>query len=176
MTNQTIKKLKIPANNLPPVSSVTQGYSLRYRIISSDKNRTSHWSPVYLIVPDQTFVSGNIEFYKAGNIASLVWDSVTVTNIDGDITYTIGKAAEYDIWVRWGHNNNTGDWLYKERLLTTSVSLPIPSTWTIGGVVQGTVPNRLSIEVYLTGSPIARSDGAAGTPFLKVYRLLNQTV
>jgi hypothetical protein len=34
----------------------------------------------------------------------------------------------------------------------------------------------MSIEVYLTGYPIERADGAAGTPFLKVYRLLNQTV
>jgi hypothetical protein len=66
--------------------------------------------------------------------------------------------------------------LYKERLLTTSLSIPIPSEYTVGGVVQPSAPNRLSVEIYLTGSPIARADGAAGTPFLKVYRLLNETV
>ena len=59
---------------------------------------------------------------------------------------------------------------------TTSLSLPIPSTWTIGGVVQPTTPNRMSIEIYLKGEPVERADGAPGTPFLKVYRLLNETV
>jgi hypothetical protein len=34
----------------------------------------------------------------------------------------------------------------------------------------------MSVEVYLPGNPIERGVGAAGTPFLKVYRLLNQTV
>jgi hypothetical protein len=176
MSNQTIKKFKTPANDLPPVNSITEGYSLRYRIVSSDKNRTSHWSPVYLILPDQTFVPGTIEFNKAGSIASLVWDAVTITKIEDAVTYTIGKAAEYDVWVRWDRGGGNGDWLYKERLLTTSLSIPIPSEYTVGGVVQPSAPNRLSVEIYLTGSPIARADGAAGTPFLKVYRLLNETV
>jgi hypothetical protein len=176
MTNETVKKFRTPANNLPPINSITEGYSLRYRIVSSDKNRTSHWSPVYLIQPDQTFVPGAIFFNKAGSIASVVWDSVTITKIDSGNTYAIGKASEYDVWVRWDRGGGNGDWLYKERLLTTSLSIPIPSVYTVGGVTQPSPPNRLSIEIYLSGSPIARSDGAAGTPFLKVYRLLNETV
>jgi hypothetical protein len=56
------------------------------------------------------------------------------------------------------------------------LSIPVPSTYTVNGVVQPSPPNRMSVEVYLPGYPIQRSDGAAGTPFLKVYRLLNQTV
>jgi len=55
------------------------------------------------------------------------------------------------------------------------MSLPIPNTWTIDGVVQPTSPNRMSIEIYLKGQPITRADGPVGTPFLKVYRLLNET-
>ena len=175
MANETIKKFRLSTTDLPPISSVTEGYSLRYRIVSSDNNRTSHWSPIYLVLPDYTFLSGNIEFHKAGNIASLVWDSVTLNKVDGDKTYFIRKELQYDVWVRWDRGDN-GDWLYKERLSTTSLSIPVPSTYTIGGVVQPSAPNRMSIEVYLPGYPIERSDGAAGTPFLKVYRLLNQTV
>jgi len=34
----------------------------------------------------------------------------------------------------------------------------------------------MSIEIYLKGEPVERADGAPGTPFLKVYRLLNETV
>jgi hypothetical protein len=177
MANQeTIKKFSTPADNMPPISSETQGYSVRYRIISSDKNRTSHWSPVYLIQPGYTFVPGNIEFYKAGNIASIVWDSVEVTKVEGATTYSITKTHEYDIWVRWDRGSGDGDWLYKERIDTTSLSLPVPATWTINGVVQPTSPNRMSIEIYLKGEPVERGDGPVGTPFLKVYLLTNQTV
>lgn len=175
-TQETIKKFKTPIENLPPLSSVTEGYSVRYRVVSSDKNRTSHWSPVYLLQPGYTFVAGSIAFHKAGSIASIVWDSVEVTKIYESKTYSITKTHEYDIWVRWDRGGNNGDWLYKERIDTTSVSMPIPNTWTINGVVQPTNPNRMSIEIYLKGDPIERADGAPGTPFLKVYRLLNETV
>jgi hypothetical protein len=175
MANEVIKKFRIPTTDLPPISSVTEGYSLRYRIISSDKNRTSHWSPIYLVLPDYTFITGVIVFNKAGSIASLVWDSVTLNKVDGDNTYFIRKESQYDVWLRWDRGDG-GDWLYKERLSTTSLSIPIPSQYTINNVVQPSAPNRLSVEIYLPGFPIERADGAAGTPFLKVYRLLNQTV
>jgi hypothetical protein len=47
MPDANIKKIRIPKSSLPPVDSDTLGYNLRYRIISEDKNRTSHWSPFY---------------------------------------------------------------------------------------------------------------------------------
>lgn len=176
MANEIIKKFKVSIDNMPPINSLTEGYSVRYRIVSSDRNRTSHWSPVYLLEPAFTFVPGAIAFHKAGNIGSIVWDSVEVTKVVSGNTYSITKSHEYDIWVRWDRGGGDGDWLYKERIDTTSLSLPIPTTWTINGVIQPTTPNRLSIEIYLKGDPVERSDGAAGTPFLKVYRLLNETV
>ena len=175
-TSETIKKFKTSPTNLPAIDSNTEGYSVRYRIISSDRNRTSHWSPVYLIQPGYTFVPGNIVFNKAGSIATIVWDAVEVTKVDGGNTYSITKTHEYDIWVRWDRGGGNGDWLYKERIDTTSLALPIPNTWTINGVIQPTTPNRMSIEIYLKGEPVERADGAPGTPFLKVYRLLNETV
>jgi hypothetical protein len=176
MANETIKKLKIPYSELPAINSENEGYYIRYRIVSSDRNRLSHWSPVYLIQPDYTLVPGSIVFNKAGSIATIVWDSVEITKIYDGTTYSITKSHEYDIWVRWDRGGGNGDWLYKERIDTTSLSMPIPNTWTIDGVVQGTNPNKMSVEIYLKGTPIVRSDGPAGTPFLKVYRLLNETV
>lgn len=176
MADETIKKFTVPFREMPPINSNTQGYSVRYRIISADKNRTSHWSPVYLVEPGYTYLPGSIAFNKSGNIATLVWDSVTIEKISGLDTYEISKAFDYDLWVRWDRGGGDGDWLYKERISTTSLSLPIPTTWTIGGVVQPTNPNRLSVEIYLKGYPVERADGPVGTPFLKVYRLLNETV
>lgn len=176
MASETIKKFITSISNMPPINSDTEGYSVRYRVVSSDKNRTSHWSPVYLLQPGYTFVPGSIVFNKAGSIATVVWDSVEITKVYEGSTYSITKNHEYDIWVRWDRGGGNGDWLYKERIDTTSLSIPIPNTWTINGVVQPNNPNRMSIEIYLKGDPIERADGAVGTPFLKVYILTNQTV
>jgi hypothetical protein len=42
------KILRIPRNQLPPVES-DNVYSVRFRVISEDKNRLSHWSPIFVI-------------------------------------------------------------------------------------------------------------------------------
>ena len=47
MADANIKKLRILKSSLPPVDHDTEKYNLRYRVISEDKNRTSHWSPIY---------------------------------------------------------------------------------------------------------------------------------
>ena len=249
MADANIKKVRVPYENLPPINSVTEGYSVRYRILAEDKNRASHWSPVYLIQPDYTYIPGKIEFNSGNQIASFTWDPVivlknikivqditnkyfsadivplttsgahymnvddwvTVEGVDatfngtykisavttdtfsyykdnGNIASTpvipngtyktnalISNATGYDIWIR-RDRNDAGDWIYKERIETSAVSFPHATTYTKNGAIQPQAPNRVSIEVYLKGYPIARSDGAPGTPFLKVYRLLNETI
>lgn len=171
MSDSGIKKAIVSILNMPPIDSQDEGYWVRYRIISDDRNRTSSWSPILLIKPEYTFVSGNIAFTKNNSIASTVWDSVTINKVTDDETYFIRKAVEYDIWVRWDRGDGSGDWIYKERIEGTSVSFPIPLTYTINGVVQPNSPNRLSIEVYLKGYPVSRD-----STFLKVYELTNETV
>lgn len=252
MADAGIKKYRQSPADLPPISSIDQGYTVRYRIISEDRNRLSHWSPVYLIVPNFTYVPGQINFTSSNQIASFTWDAVpilkdtkTVQSIDnkeltsdlatlstngahymsvgdwvtvegvdstfngtykisavttdtfsyykdnGNIVSTpvspegtyktnslIRTSLEYDIWVRWDRNDG-GDWLYKERIESTNISLPHPSTYTINGAIQPSAPNRVSIEVYLIGEPVQRGDGTpldTGTPFLKMYQVLNETI
>lgn len=247
-----IKKAKVPYADIPPISSETQGYSIRYRVVSEDKNRVSHWSPLYLLKPEYTFVPGSIKFSSGSQVANITWDAVpvlkdtatiqqisnkvlssdiatlttsgahymkigdwvTASGVDatfngtyqltavtantfsyhkdvGNVASTavsplgtykrnseISKTHEYDIWVRWDRNDG-GDWVYKQRIDGTNISFPHQSTYTINNVVQASAPNRLSVEVFLKGYPITRGDGvplASGTPFLKVYRLLNETI
>jgi len=43
-----VKKAIIQKESLPPIDSSSAGYVVRYRIISEDKNRTSHWSPIFV--------------------------------------------------------------------------------------------------------------------------------
>lgn len=55
MADKNIKKSTILKKNLPDFSGETGKYKLRYRIISEDRNRTSHWSKVHeLTVPSVT--------------------------------------------------------------------------------------------------------------------------
>lgn len=48
MANQKNKKVKIFKKDLPAVNSNNQ-YYVRYRIISEDKNKISHWSPIFKV-------------------------------------------------------------------------------------------------------------------------------
>jgi hypothetical protein len=65
------KFLRIPRNQLPPVES-DNVYSVRFRIVSEDKNRLSHWSPVF-IVDSVAPVSVSGEVVVNGPIITAVW-------------------------------------------------------------------------------------------------------
>ena len=55
MADKNIKKSTIPKKNLPEFSGKTGKYEVRYRVISEDRNRTSHWSKIHsLSVPAVT--------------------------------------------------------------------------------------------------------------------------
>ncbi len=47
MADANIKKTRILKSALPPIDHNTLKYNTRYRVISEDRNRTSHWSPIY---------------------------------------------------------------------------------------------------------------------------------
>lgn len=252
MADSGIKQFRVPISDMPPINSLTEGYSLRYRIVSDDKNRLSHWSPTYIIKPEYTFVPGIVHFSKNADVVNIDWDSiiilkniktisnivsksitsdlatlttsaahymsvgdwVTIENVDltfngtyqitnvttntfsyykdngnipttpvspsGDYTVNtlITRSSQYDIWIRWDRAD-AGDWLYKERINTTSISFPVPPIYTKNGAKQPSQPNHFSIEIYLDGYPVQRADGVPlqpGSPFLKVYQLLNETV
>lgn len=160
MSNEVIKKARILENNLPAINSVTEGYEVRYRIISEDKNRTSHWSPIFLVKPTFTYVSGTIHHTKAGDVSTVAWNSVEIKKG----STLIKEALSYDVWVRWDRGDS-GDWSYRSRVNTSSISLITPSTYTKNGIVQGSAPNKLSVEIYLKGFPISRD-----TTFLRVYQ------
>jgi hypothetical protein len=152
MAIENIKKVRIDQTNLPTINSITEKYDVRYRIISEDRNRTSHWSPVITIDPQYTYVPGNITIVSSG-ITTVAWDTVTI-KIG---TQVIRQAQDYDIWVKWSKAAGTGDWNYVQRISGNSISLVHPTTFYIDGVNQNQAPNRITVEVYLKGEPITRS-------------------
>lgn len=91
MASSGLQKAKVLKKSLPPLSVFPDdsiGYYARYRIISEDRNRTSHWSPVYAVAaPDVTLVAGTFSFVD--DVLRLVWD-------------TSETSAAYDIFVEWG--------------------------------------------------------------------------
>jgi hypothetical protein len=159
MSNETIKKARLLENDLPPISSITEGYDVRYRIISEDKNRVSHWSPIVLVEPNFTYTSGIIHHTKSGDLNTVVWTLIQISK-DGNL---IKEEQDYDIWLKWDRSDN-GDWIYDSRVVGSSINLIRPDTYKINGIVQPNIPNRLSVEVYLKGTPISRD-----TAFLRVY-------
>ena len=160
MPDEGIKQVKIANQDLQAIDTLSQGYTLRYRVISEDKNRTSHWSPIITIKPEYTYVSGTIHHNKAGDVSTVAWNSVEIKKG----TTLIKEATSYDIWVRWDRGDS-GDWAYRSRIDTSSIALITPLTYAKNGVIQASPPNRLSVEIYLKGSPISRD-----TAFLRVYQ------
>jgi hypothetical protein len=151
MANEVIKKIKLSQDNLPTINSITGKYDVRYRVVSEDKNRTSHWSPIININPNYIYVAGNISIVSSG-ITTVAWDTVTVkigTNI-------IGQAKDYDVWVKWSKAAGLGDFNYVQRISGNSINLVHPTTFYINGVDQEQAPNRVTVEVYLKGEPISR--------------------
>ena len=99
MPDANIKKVRIPKSSLPPVDTDTLGYNLRYRIISEDKNRTSHWSPVYNA--DGTSVAGTAGALSiTQTIITAVWGDENLhpaydifVSFDGDPFFWHGTSS-----------------------------------------------------------------------------------
>lgn len=151
MAEEIIKKIKITQDNLPTINSITEKYDIRYRVISEDKNRTSHWSPIINIDPQYTYVSGNISI-SSSVLTTVAWDAVTIKIGD----QVIRQAKDYDVWVKWSKADGDGDFIYVERISSNSITLVHPTTYYIDGVDQEEHPNRVTVEVYLKGEPITR--------------------
>lgn len=151
MVDEVIKKVRVDQDTFPTINSVTEKYDVRYRIISEDKNRTSHWSSIITIDPQYTYVSGNITIVSSG-ITTVAWDTVTV-KIG---TQIIQQAKDYDVWVKWSKSNGLGDWNYAQRISGNSINIVHPSTYYINGINQAQTPNRVTVEVYLKGEPTTR--------------------
>jgi hypothetical protein len=165
--SEIIKKAKVLKESLPPVSSITGEYSVRYRIISEDKNRTSSWSSVYSVDPNYTYVPGKINVSSSSGVVRVAWDAVTIKIGQN----TIRQAKDYDIFVKWSKADGIGDWKYVERITTNSTSFVVPDTFFINGVDQSFTPNRVTVEVYLIGEPVSRDYTA-----LRVYNPAIHTV
>lgn len=133
----TIKKVIVPNNELPFIQSDLDGlyYSVRYRVISEDRNRTSHWSPIYRIEVPATSEVG-LPYTTEDRIHGNVIGATTKTLI---ITWTPPQPSEYvnpleslyedvsvfDIFIRWKDNSSNilVDWEYYTTIRSNTYSV-----------------------------------------------------
>jgi len=72
MADVGIKKVIIKKASLPALDHDKVGYIFRYRIVSEDKNRTSQWSPINLVLDNSiTSVAGTVQV--SSSVISTVW-------------------------------------------------------------------------------------------------------
>jgi len=122
-----IKKVIIPKSKLPGFFGANKKYVLRYRFISEDKNRTSHWSPVYKIIAEDTpeEILNSIIIDKDHRVINLAWQPQQ-------------HIEEYFIYVKW---NNAG-WEYYTKTSQTNHSIvyDVTKTYVHIAVQPKTIP------------------------------------
>lgn len=88
------QKVRVSKSDLPEVSRLSDGsygYVVRYRIISEDQNRFSHWSPIREITMSEvTRVDGDVAV--SGSIIQVVWgDEEDRPNYDVFVSFDGGE-------------------------------------------------------------------------------------
>jgi hypothetical protein len=121
----SVKKVTITKKELPPLTPNGE-YLLRYRIISEDKNRTSHWSPIYTL--DAKAVPLRDGTTNTKNLIRDVTSSVTVTPTTIIIDWeTTNDASLYDIFISLKTSGTWGAYTYHGSSPTHSYSFLKPT-------------------------------------------------
>jgi hypothetical protein len=93
MARGGLQKAIIVKEDLPPLSIFndgTIGHYVQYRIVSEDKNRYSHWSPIYKVLVSSFSLQGSVDVTVSDNSIACVW---------GDEL----SRPRYDVFVKWGN-------------------------------------------------------------------------
>jgi hypothetical protein len=100
----TVKKVIIEKKDFPPLSPDGE-YLLKYRILSEDKNRTSHWSPIYKLSVARVWDKEEEEFVS---LIKPVFGDLQISNADRAINTfweASAFASSYDVFVSFGIYN-----------------------------------------------------------------------
>lgn len=173
------QKAIVSEESLPPLTVFkdgTFGYRLRYRVVSADGNRFSHYSPTYTIRPGYEFQrpSGknlsDVVILRQGPYVNVVWDSILVKNMA--TSSLIKTQAQYDIWLNWSKGEANSVWLPGSRVEGVLAGAIVPSFYEIVGTGGPfsieEEPTQLSVEVYIRATEQSREN----IPLL-VYKLDN---
>jgi hypothetical protein len=160
-------KIVLPQENFQEVDIYTGKYVARYRIISDNKNNFSNWSPIFEIDPEYIYQRGTIEtpgylyLDKLGSDSvDLSWSPVSIYKFVNGSFEMIAETPYYDIWIKWAQSsgNNPSDWIYNQRIYSTSLRINIPEEYIdSNGITRGSI-KYMYAEIYRPGRPIMRYD------------------
>lgn len=129
-----IKKVIIPKSFLPQRSGENKNYAFRFRVVSEDKNRSSHWSIKYNVaLPDVTTIDYRVVIDSINNVVTAVW------------VPDAGTKSEFDVYVKW----DSEPWQFVSTVFTTTYSTIVKS---------GT--NKIQVAVQVPTFPKQRYAGS----------------
>jgi hypothetical protein len=126
VSNPIVKKVIIKKQDLPALNGVSQNYLVRYRIVSEDRNRASHWSPRYKVnvepeidrdriidgvLTPEDWIPHSVVASENKQIINIVW------------TPPANLKSDFDLYVKWG----TDDFKYVASMQTSSYTILVPS-------------------------------------------------
>lgn len=123
---------KVVVENVPKLYE--SGYTIRYRIVSEDRNRVSHWSPIHTIDRFQpaTEVDGEISFISPRQV-SASWQESNTNSI-------------YEVFLKWeGDDNYESDsigWTYIRTVSSPTYNTFVP-------FVQNTTTPATSVRIWV---------------------------
>jgi hypothetical protein len=147
MSDKNIKRVIIKKNDLPgPIgNNTTLDYNIRYRIISEDQNRFSHWSPISTLVvkdtgdetgfdPSNTLgtnIPHDIYINMQAHTAAISWTMPSLLIPDPTPDEEIlqsqqASISEFDVYVQWKTGLVLSNWIWVGRSTGTSYSISYP--------------------------------------------------
>lgn len=159
MADQGTKKVTVLKNTLPPINAEEEKYIVRYRIISEDRNRISHWSPQFAISP----VPLDLEAAQDQNVVlQVIGESLIAKwNVSAQAQEEFAKnpslaLSSYDIYVAWGsQQDSVGTLEYFATVSGNYISIPKETSALAARVV---VQNMTYPRQYLPRVVIADSN------------------
>lgn len=152
MSDTGIKKAIFSKTQLPPINSDLGKYVVRYRIVSEDRNRFSHWSAQHLIspVPLKPSEYSDIAITKSTGFLTVSWE-----------TEPSPTPLSYDVYVAWGSSpGSVGLPGYIATVSGNLVTIPIPA----GRVSAQIWIQTMSVpRVRLDSMTIAATNGVIST-------------
>ncbi len=139
MADSGIKNVIVKKEQLPALSGKDIAYIVRYRIVSEDRNRSSHWSPRHTLL-SQTI--SQIPYLITTTLSVSDPSKVLVT-----ATWTPPAdtdVSSYDVYIKI----NSNDWAYVGNTNSNSYS------------AIGTTGSTMTIAVQVPTYPKGRFNGA----------------
>lgn len=127
MADANIKKLRILKSSLPPIDHDTEQYNIRYRVISEDRNRVSHWSPIYnsngLTVESYT---GSLSI--SPEIITAVWKEESMADLEADELFDVFVKFDSGPFVYHGFVSTHSFMFLNEGTSTVQVKVQVISS------------------------------------------------